>query len=65
MTTLSDLLKKWLGLTCKCSRCGRTLKDKKSVRRGMGPECWKAYQKELKKCIEETKDLLQRKEEIK
>jgi hypothetical protein len=27
-----------------CARCGRELKDKKSIDRGYGPSCWKKVQ---------------------
>lgn len=30
-----------------CIRCGRQLKDKKSIERKFGPVCYKKYQKEL------------------
>ncbi len=30
----------------KCRRCGRTLKDKTSIKRGFGPVCWQRLQEE-------------------
>lgn len=30
-----------------CIRCGRVLKDKKSIERKFGPQCYKKYQREL------------------
>ncbi|WP_405103119.1 DUF6011 domain-containing protein [Oceanobacillus sp. FSL H7-0719] len=30
-----------------CTRCGRKLKDAKSIKREFGPVCYKKYQKEL------------------
>jgi len=45
--TLAQKIRSWFGLIHKCDRCGRELHDKKSIRRGMGPECWKAYEHEM------------------
>ncbi|MCM3739203.1 DUF6011 domain-containing protein [Oceanobacillus luteolus] len=30
-----------------CIRCGRELKDKKSIERKFGPKCYEKYKKEL------------------
>lgn len=32
----------------RCKRCGRKLKDKESMERGMGKVCWNKYQAEQK-----------------
>jgi len=53
--TLVHAIRSWFGLIHKCQRCGRELHDRKSIRRGYGPECWSVYQKEIKKEIEEEK----------
>lgn len=43
---------RWLGMSKEkhkfstCSRCGRKLKDKKSMERGLGPVCYQKYLKE-------------------
>lgn len=29
-----------------CKRCGRKLKNEKAIEIGMGPTCWRKYQKE-------------------
>ena len=47
-----DFFRRSIGLHYRCSRCGRELHDKKSIRRGMGPECWKAYMQEVKGEVE-------------
>ncbi|WP_245830911.1 DUF6011 domain-containing protein [Sediminibacillus massiliensis] len=32
-----------------CVKCGRELKDKRSIERGYGPTCWKKAQEEAEK----------------
>ena len=42
-----DFFRRSIGLHYRCSRCGRELHDRKSIARGMGPECWKINQDEI------------------
>jgi len=50
--TLAHTIRSWFGLIHKCKRCGRELHDRKSIARGMGLECWKAYMQEVKGEVE-------------
>ena len=45
--TLVHAIRSWFGLIHKCQRCGRELHDRKSIRRGYGPECWKSNQDDI------------------
>lgn len=37
----AEQLENQLAAARRCRRCGRSLEDPESVKRGIGPECWK------------------------
>lgn len=40
-------------MTSKCGKCGRALKDPRSIKRGYGPNCWQKVKLEEAKKKEE------------